>query len=360
MGSISVSIIVPVYRTPTVLLQRFLRSALSQTLSDVQLIAVDDASPDDCPEILDAVAAEDDRMTVLHRSTNGRAGMARNDGMTLVKGKYVLFADADDVMQPDMCETMMGLADKHDADIVACAWSISDQDGHFVGRGYLPDRQYDLASARQRARAYRSLNYALWNKIFRHEVIAPLRFEQFEANIGEDTLFNIAALCRSRTMVTTSYCGYDYTVHTASATGRSSRGMPYLRTLALSGDRIRQTLAAADGSVVARKYGDRVALKRFTTGCGWIVDHPDPNERAVMWASWRHHLHERLLPSLESCGLLAASYRLATATGNAQTAYRLTRIASRITDPLSIVDRLEARMAAKRHSRMNLARSADN
>jgi len=279
-------------------LQRFLKSALSQTLSDVQLIAVDDASPDECPKILDAVAAQDDRMTVLHRGTNGRAGMARNDGMALVKGEYVLFADADDVMRPDMCETLLGLALKHDANIVACSWSISDQDGHSIGRHCFPDRQYDLAVARQRAAAYRSMNYALWNKIFRHEVIAPLRFEQFETNIGEDTLFNVAALCQSRTMVTTAYCGYDYTVHTASVTGRSSRGMPYLRTLALSGDRIRQTLAVADGSVVARKYADRVALKRFTTGCGWIADHPDPKEKASMWAYWRRHLHERLLPSL--------------------------------------------------------------
>lgn len=348
------------YRTPVFLLQRFLKSALSQTLSEVQLITVDDASPDDCPRILDAAASEDHRMTVIHRSTNGRAGMARNDGMSLVKGKYVLFADADDIMQPDMCETLLGLALKHDADIVACSCSISDQEGNLVGRAYLPDRQYDLAVTRHRAKAYRSLTYALWNKIFRHEVIAPLRFEQFEANIGEDTLFNVAALCRSRTMVTTAYCGYDYTVHTASATGRSSRGMPYLRTLALSGDRIKQTLAAADKSVVAGKYADRVALKRFTTGCGWIADHPDPKERAVMWAYWRRHLNEHLLPTLKSCKLLAAWYRLVTATCDPSTVYRLTLIASRITDPLSIVDKFEARMAAKRRSRMNLAHSAHN
>lgn len=347
-----VSIIVPVYRTPVFLLQRFLRSALSQTLSDVQLIAVDDASPDDCPRILDAVAADDDRVTVLHRGTNGRAGMARNDGMRLVKGSYVLFADADDIMEPDMSETLLKLALKHDADIVACSWSISDQEGHLVGRGCLPDRQYDLTSPRQRAKAYRSLNYALWNKIFRHEVIAPLRFEQFEANIGEDTLFNVAALCRSRTMVTTAYCGYDYTVHSASATGRSSRGMPYLSTLALSGDRIKQTIAAADKSVGGVKYADRMALKRFAIGCGWIADHPDPKKRAVMWAYWRRYLHERLLPTLESCRLLAAWYKLVTDTGHAPTVYRLTWLASRIADPLSLIDRLEARIASKRRSRI--------
>lgn len=349
MSNPLVSIIVPVYKTPVFLLQRFLKSALSQTLSDIQLIAVNDASPDDCPRILDAVATDDDRMTVLHRSTNGRAGKARNDGMNLVKGSYVLFADADDIMQPDMCETLLRLAHHHDADIVVCSCSISDQDGNLIGRGYLPNRNYDLTSSSHRAKAYRSLNYALWNKIFRHEVIAPLCFEQFDANIGEDTLFNVEALCRSRTMVTTAYCGYDYTIHNASATGRSSKGMPYLRTLALSGDRIKQTLVGADGSSVTKKFADRVALKRFTTGCGWIADHPDPKEKSVMWKYWRNYLYEHLLPNMESNRLLASWYRLVTAIGNASAVYRLTHIAYRITDPLSFVDRIDARIASKRH-----------
>jgi len=74
----SVSVIVPVYRTPPELLHRGLRSILGQTLSDIELIAIDDASPDDCPRILDAVAAEDPRAKVIHRPVNGRAGAARN------------------------------------------------------------------------------------------------------------------------------------------------------------------------------------------------------------------------------------------------------------------------------------------
>ncbi|MDP3030206.1 MAG: hypothetical protein Q8O04_12115, partial [Deltaproteobacteria bacterium] len=132
-------------------------------------------------------------------------------------------------------------------------------------------------------------------------------------------------------------------------TGRSSKGMPYLRTLALSGNRIKETLAATRGGLVDTKFADRLTLKRFTTGCGWIADHPDPKERAAMWAYWRRHLHECLLPTLESRGLLAAWYRLVTATGDARTVYRLTRIATRITDALSLFDKLEARLAAKRH-----------
>lgn len=351
MNNVLVSIIVPVYRTPVVFLWRFLRSALNQTLAEIQLIAVDDASPDECPKILDLMAAEDDRVTVVHRSTNGRAGMARNDGLALAKGRYILFADADDVLQPDMCEILMGLAVRHDADIVACSWATRDPEGNLLDRGSLPNRRYDLTLARQKNRAYMSLTYALWNKLFRREAIAPLRFEQFEANIGEDTLFNIAAMCRSRTLVTTAYLGYDYTVHATSATGRLAKGMPYLRTLALSGDRIRKTLVEADGTRVARKYADRMSLKRFSIGCGWIAGHPDSKERSAMWAYWRCQLHESLLPALTSCGILAAWYRFVTAMGDASTVYRLTWLATRISDPLAFVDRYAAGIAAKRRFR---------
>ncbi len=349
MDNPSVSIIVPVYRTPDDLLRRFLESALNQTFHGIQLIAVDDASPDHCPGILDAAAAQDHRVTVLHRKTNGRAGMARNDGLDLVKGQYVFFADADDILHPELCETLLDLAVRHDADITACSWKISDPSGRLAGRHGLSDSRYDLTSARQRARAYRNMTHALWNKLFRYETIRTLRFEQFEANIGEDTLFNIAALCRSRTMVSTPYCGYDYTIHSASATGRSAKGMPYLHTLEQSGTRITQTISAEDGSAVGRKYADLMALKRFSTGCEWIAANPVEEERDALWGYWKQYLHEQLLPSLDSRVLLAMWYRLVTACGDAHAAYRLTWAASRMADPLAMMDRIKARRTSKRH-----------
>jgi glycosyltransferase involved in cell wall biosynthesis len=345
MSNPSVSIIVPVYKTPITLLQRFLRSAIGQTLSDIQVVLVDDCSPDDCPRILDAAAADDDRVTVLHRSVNGRAGMARNDGLHSARGNYVFFADADDIMRPDMCETLVGLANKNNADVVACSWSIRDQDGHLTGRHYFLDRRYDLKSSWQKAKCYRSLNYALWNKLFRHEIVAPLRFEQFEANIGEDLLFNISALCRSCTMATTNYIGYDYTVHTESATGRASKGMPYLRTLVVAGDKIRQTLATADGSAVCRRYGDWLALKSYLTGCAWIGENTDPRERSVMWGYWRRHLREHLLLDLKSYRLLAVCFRLLSTVGGAGMVYRIAHNAMRIANPLCFVDKIEAQLA---------------
>jgi glycosyltransferase involved in cell wall biosynthesis len=343
-----VSIVVPVYNTPADLLIRFLRSALGQTLDEIELIVIDDASRAECASMLDKTAAENDRMTVLHRRVNGRAGTARNDGLALAKGDYILFADADDFMQPDMCARLYELARENDADIVACGWSIRDQRGHLIGRGCLAERRYDLRSPRQRARAYRRLNYSLWNKLFRRSVITALRFEQYEANIGEDTLFNIAALCRSRTLVTTSYSGYDYYRHTLSATARASKGISYLETLAASGESVRRTLASSDCSSVGIAFADRVSLNRFSTGCGWIAEHIDPKERAAMWEYWRRYLGETLVPSLRSHRLLALWFKIVTSNADASSAYRLTWWALWATNLSSAIDRFRARHTSKR------------
>ena len=328
-------------------MKRFLKSVLDQTLLNIQLIAVNDASPDDCPSILDAEAAKDDRMEVFHRSTNGRAGMARNDGMRFVKGRYVLFADADDIMQPDMCETLYELALKADADIVACSWSSINPAGHKISSVHFPNRHYELSSVWQRAGAYRAMNYALWNKIFRYEIISSLRFEQFDANIGEDTLFNIAALCKSHRMETSSYCGYNYTVHQKSATGRALKGMPYLKTLAQSSEMIKQTILSSDKSIVGRKFSDRMVLKRFTTGCGWIAENRDPNERTMLWEYWGRHLKEGVLPNIEYYGFLVLWYRLVSSVFDVQTAYRMLWYANRLCDPLSMIGIVKNRLAER-------------
>lgn len=330
MNGVIVSIVVPVYRTAIPLLERFLLSARRQTLGDIELIAVDDASPDACPGVLDAAAARDPRITVLHRSVNGRAGLARNDGLAVARGAYVLLADADDVLEPDLCATLVALAQRHNADIVTCSWVSCAPDGSVLGRTILAERRHELTTARQRARCCRQLGFALWNKLFRRTLIAPLRFEQFEANIGEDLLFNLEALRCSRVLVTTPYGGYRHTAHPDSATGRAAKGMPYLRTLEVTNVRLRELLAAE--GAVGRHCADRLTLKRFATGCDWIDGHPDGSERAVLWRHWCVYFHERLWPALETRGLLAQACRVGVASGTPRVASRLTRLTAGILD----------------------------
>ena len=98
-----VSIIMPVYNVEAYL-RECLDSILVQTLSDIEIICVDDGSTDSSRDILYAYAEKDHRVTVLCQQ-NQTAGAARNYGMSVAKGEYLIFLDADDFFSPLLCET---------------------------------------------------------------------------------------------------------------------------------------------------------------------------------------------------------------------------------------------------------------
>ena len=103
--SIRVSIIVPVYNAEKYL-RECVESVLGQTLSDIELILVDDGSTDGSPALCDRYAVQDHRVKVIHKP-NGRAASARNAGLRAASGEYVAFVDADDWISPDMYEKML-------------------------------------------------------------------------------------------------------------------------------------------------------------------------------------------------------------------------------------------------------------
>lgn len=113
-----VSIVVPVYNAAP-FLRPTLNSICNQTHRNLEIILVNDGSKDESPAILDEYAARDVRIKVIHKENQGGAA-ARNDGLDVVTGEFVQVLDADDLFEPDMVETMLSRALKHDADIVIC------------------------------------------------------------------------------------------------------------------------------------------------------------------------------------------------------------------------------------------------
>ena len=95
-----VSIIVPVYKSKDTL-KRCVESLLAQTVEDTETILVDDGSPDGSGELCDRLAEGDSRIQVIHKE-NGGVSSARNAGIEVAKGEYLLFADSDDYVEPDM------------------------------------------------------------------------------------------------------------------------------------------------------------------------------------------------------------------------------------------------------------------
>ena len=110
-----VSIVIPVYNVEQYL-EACLDSVLTQTLRDIDIICVDDGSPDRCPQILDEYAAKDSRITVIHKE-NGGLSSARNAAYPHIRGEYTLFVDSDDFIEPSLCEKTVVVADREQADM---------------------------------------------------------------------------------------------------------------------------------------------------------------------------------------------------------------------------------------------------
>lgn len=117
-----VSAIVPIYKVEDKL-QRCVESILNQTYGNLEIILVDDGSPDRCPAICDEYAkrsVEGRHIVVIHQK-NGGLSVARNSGCAVAKGKYCMFIDSDDWIELSMIETMVGHAEKNNLDLVKCS-----------------------------------------------------------------------------------------------------------------------------------------------------------------------------------------------------------------------------------------------
>lgn len=110
------SIIVPIYNVEQYL-ERCIESLIHQTLTEIEIILVDDGSPDGCPQICDHYADQDSRIRVIHKE-NGGVSAARNDGLGAATGEWVIFCDSDDWMEPDACEALYRAGTDQNADIV--------------------------------------------------------------------------------------------------------------------------------------------------------------------------------------------------------------------------------------------------
>lgn len=111
-----ISVVIPVYMVEQYL-RRCVDSVVSQTMRELQIILVDDGSPDNCPDICDEYALSDSRVEVIHKS-NGGVASARNAGMRRAKGKYLFFLDSDDWLELDGLKMLYNCAEQQKVDFV--------------------------------------------------------------------------------------------------------------------------------------------------------------------------------------------------------------------------------------------------
>lgn len=124
---VKVSIVIPVYKVEKYL-DRCIQSLVKQTLKDIEIILVDDGSPDSCPQLCDNWKRRDSRIQVIHKD-NGGLSSARNAGLSIASGEFVGFVDSDDDVELDMYEKMYHIAQKENVDFVMSDYKRIQEDG---------------------------------------------------------------------------------------------------------------------------------------------------------------------------------------------------------------------------------------
>ncbi len=180
-----ISMIVPVYKAERYLC-RCVDSILAQTVTDFELILVDDGSPDRCPEICDMYAQKDQRVRAVH-IPNGGVSNARNQGLQIAKGEYVCFVDSDDIVSSVYLEKLYD----DTVDISICGVYYANAEGEITSVARKENFELCEVSPQNMKQWYeRGSLYSVWCCMFRTSVIrsAQLAFTQ-KTSRGEDTIF---------------------------------------------------------------------------------------------------------------------------------------------------------------------------
>lgn len=197
-GKVLVSVIVPVYNAEKYLRQ-CIDSILAQTLPDFELICVDDGSADKSVEIIREYQKKDKRVKLL-KQKNQYAGVARNNGLGIARGKYLMFLDADDFFEPSLLGELYAAAERDSADVCICAADrYQTQTGVFEKAGWLLNTRY-LPQKRPFNRAdcsrhiFQVSSPAPWTKMFRKEFVMQkqLRFQNLQRS--NDLYFTLSAI----------------------------------------------------------------------------------------------------------------------------------------------------------------------
>lgn len=178
-----ISLIVPIYNVENYL-PSCIDSILNQTYEDIEIILVDDGSPDNCPAICDEYSKKDRRIRVIHQKNKGLSG-ARNTGIENAQGEYLIFVDSDDTVEPTMVEDLYTYAEEQGCKIVACGRYYVFEDGERICK--IADNEnkiYSFGDAMQEMNTYTLFDMSAWAKIYRKELFQEIRFP--EGKLSED------------------------------------------------------------------------------------------------------------------------------------------------------------------------------
>lgn len=220
-----ISIIVPIYNVEKYL-DRCINSLLSQSYKNLEIILVDDGSPDNCPQMCDEYLLKDSRIKVIHKKNEG-LGYARNSGLSVATGKYISFVDSDDYVSNDMCEKLILSAEKYNADIVygGIVYENTETNEKTNSRPFdeiqvwraeqVEDFFWGMIGCEPREKKDTIMEVSVWKALFKRSIFCnnDIKFVSEREFISEDVIFNIDFIPKCDCIVAIPDCIYYYCVN---------------------------------------------------------------------------------------------------------------------------------------------------
>ena len=207
-----ISIIVPIYNVQKYL-DRCMKTLLNQTYRNIEIILVDDESPDECPKMCEEYAKIDQRVKVIHKK-NGGLGFARNSGLEIAQGKYIIFVDSDDYVTENMCHLLYEAAKKYEADVVYGGIFYADgekikeskvvtKERVWKGKQEVKDLLLDFIATEPNEKKDTIMEVSVWKALFRKKVFDEydISFVSERQFISEDVIFDIDYLSKCNCVV---------------------------------------------------------------------------------------------------------------------------------------------------------------
>lgn len=289
-----ISVIVPVYNAEEYL-DKCIGSIVNQTYKNLEIILVDDESPDNSPAICDEWAKKDSRIKVIHKKNDGAAN-ARNSGIDVFCGDYVMFADCDDYLQADMVEYLYKLIREHNADISRCGFYLCYENGHkeSASKDYavqeLSEKEIicDLLTGGH-------LAGVIWNKLYKRDLVKSHRYNKID-NCAEDIMFNYRIY---RGKPKTVFCNepkYNYLIRDNSMTNQkfSYGAFDIIRAKKMAYEDFK------NDEVIAPYATKGYINSAFIVLSGCITNHAFPKERDELISFIRSHKKDVLFSSMYS------------------------------------------------------------
>lgn len=201
-----ISIIVPIYKVEQYL-DKCIQSIINQTYRNLQIILVDDGSPDNCGKICDEYALKDDRIEVIHK-INGGISDARNIGISKAKGKYIGFVDSDDFIDKNMYKDMYNLIEEKKADVCICNFYNVIDDNNIIKNSNKGIQEYNKMDILREILLDKQIQSYAWNKLYKRELFDNIKYPVGKKYEDIGTTFYILEKCNK--VVVTDLPKYYY------------------------------------------------------------------------------------------------------------------------------------------------------